>query len=186
LKTILLILVLVIGGCASMKPMRGSEGQHLEGEKKPEVTISALYDNDLSQNRYHVINVYFRNNEFNWIRIKKVQIMEVPGAENFHVIQDEDLNTWKKSMLLDYDLKSEAAKKEKKPAPSSELKKRLNSLNQENSLYAQLSLPGQLQTERWVLIQTPEKDQIQDIVLEVTFIDSSVAKYKLHVEGKSL
>jgi hypothetical protein len=169
-----------------MKPMRGTEGQQLEGEKKTEVTISALYDKELSQDRYHVINIYFRNNEFDWIRVKKTQILEVLGSDHFHIIQDKDLETWKKSMLLDFDLKDEVAKNEKKPLVSPELRKRLKNLTQSNSLYAQLSLPGKLQTERWVLIQTPSNDRIKDLVLEVTFIDSTVAKYKLPVEGASL
>lgn len=169
-----------------MKPMRGTEGQQLEGKLKDEVTISVLYDKELSQERYHVVHVYFRNNHFDWIRIKKVQIVEVTGVDNFHVIQDEDLKSWKKSMLLDLDLKEEAAVKEKQAAPSPYLRKRLKNLNQENSLYSQLSLPGKLQTERWVLLQTPSTEILKEIVLEVSFIDSTVAKYKLPVEGKSL
>lgn len=186
LKILAWLLVLSLYGCSSVKPMRGNEGIPLSGEIKPEVKISARYDKDLSQESYHLIEVYFLNLQDHWQRIKKVRVVELPGIEEFHVIQDNDLVTWKKSMLLDFNLKVEEAKKKKIVSPSPEIKERLIGLSSENALFAELSLPGKLQVERWVLIQTPGKQKINEMIIEVTFIDSVVTKYRLLVEGTSI
>ena len=166
--------------------MRGVEAEQISGEKRPEISISATYDKELSQENYHLVEVYFLNNNEDWQRIKKVQIVEVPGVEEFHVIEENDLNAWKKSMLLDYQLKKEKAVKDKTELPSPEIEVKLSNLIPENSISAPLSLPGKLQVGRWALIQTPRKNKIKNIFLEITFIDSAVVKYKLNIEGKSL
>jgi len=166
-----------------MKPMRGSEGIHVSGEFRSEVKISARYDKELSQESYHLIEVYFLNQQDHWQRIKKVQVIEVSGIDEFHVIQDHDLETWKKSMLLDFDLKTDEAIKKKVSPPSLKIKERLIKLSSENALFSPLSLPGKLQVERWALIQTPGKQRINEMIIEVTYVDSVVTKYKLKVEG---
>jgi hypothetical protein len=169
-----------------MRPMRGTYAEQLSGESKTDVKISALYDQDLSQESYHLIRIYFLNLNDQWLRIKSIHVVEVPGIEDFHFIKDQDLATWKKSMLLDFDLKVEAAMKEKKELPPPIVKEKLQQLDLNYSLFEPLSLPGKLQVESWTLLQTPGMVELKEIIIEVTYIDSSVVKYKLLVSGVSL
>ncbi|MCM2349667.1 MAG: hypothetical protein NDI69_06580 [Bacteriovoracaceae bacterium] len=89
-------------------------------------------------------------------------------------------------MRLDYELKVEKAKRDKTEPPKKDIKAELSKLTKENFLLSLLSLPGKLQSERWVLIQTPGKSKIREMVLRLVYVDSTEVVYKLFVEGNSL
>ncbi len=186
MKAFNLLLALFLTGCASVKSMRGEEALLVKGTAKPEVKISALYDSDLSQEGYHLIRIYFLNLADHWQRIKNIEVLDVLGIEDFHLISGGDFKTWKESMSLDHDLKIEKAKTDKGELPIKDIKMELSKLTDKNFLLSPLSLPSKLQSERWVLLQTPEKSKIREIILKITFIDSSEVIYKLIVEGRSL
>ncbi|HXH32701.1 MAG TPA: hypothetical protein VNJ01_18020 [Bacteriovoracaceae bacterium] len=184
MNSLCLLLLLTLAGCASVKSMRGTGARHLSGELKPELKISATYERDLSQEGYHLVKLYFLNLGERWQRIKSVNVTQALGSADFHVIRDQDLLAWKKSMVLDQELKRDQAKKEKKSPPAPEILRYLNDLSLENVLPGPLSLPGKLQAQRWLLIQTPGRDKLKAISIELTFIDSSVVKYLLPLEER--
>ncbi len=179
-------LFLILAGCASVKSMRGQEAQLMNGPAKPGVKISAVYDSELSQEGYHLIRIYFLNMADHWQRIKNIQVSEVSSLDDFHLISGGDFKTWKQSMGLDYELKVEKAKRDKTDPPKKDIKAELSKLTKENFLLSPLSLPGKLQSERWVLIQTPGKTKIREVVLRLNYVDSTEVVYKLFVEGHSL
>lgn len=176
MKAVSLCLLLLIGSCASR--MRGHEARP-SSTAKAAVKVTARLVPDLSVAGYHVVEVYLLNLQDRWERMKHARLVEVGGIEDFQVIEGEDLMTWKKSMLLEFDLKEEEAKKEGKPLPSKSIKKRLASLEIENAFPGNVSLPPKLQVEKWLVVKIPEGKKMREFKLEMTYMDSDVISYQV-------
>ncbi len=174
------LLMLIIFSCSSMKPKNpGIEAGQTSGEKHPELKITALYEPEISYEDYHVLKIYFDNNSREWIRLKNFLVKDVKGQNEFHVIRENDLKAWKKSMLLKDSLIRDEYSKDKKTLPPLSSRTKLEQLD--FTLYAEgaFVLPGHLQTERWLVLQLPHKAAKGSLVLELEFADSSVAQYEV-------
>ena len=174
------LILLILFSCASYKPRNpGLEASQSAGEKHSELKISALHELDLSHDDYQVFKIYFENASRDWIRLKNVSIKDVKGPEEFHVIRGSDLEVWKKSMLLHDALMRDELAKEKKPVPPASIRKKMKDLD--TSLYAEGSyvLPGQLQTERWLVLQLPPNTLKGILVLNLVFADNSASTFEV-------
>lgn len=183
---IYLLMIIVTFGCASNKPKRGNEGYLLSGETKEHFQVAGLYNKELSQERYHVIEIYFSNGAIDWQRVKDIQITSVNPKTHFQIIDKSDIKAWKKSTLLDYEVKLEEAIKMKTPPPALKMKEDLKRLSEDQYLNAPLSVPAGMHTFAWVLIRTPDTPELQTLNLKVSFLDSSEATYQLSIPGKSI
>ena len=137
---LLVVLLLLVGCSSSMKRMRGDEASLVSEEKVENLRITGERDKLLSLDNYHVVNLYLRNLNTRWLRVKGVEIVDVKGSPGFQVILAEDLVTWAKSMALDIELKEEKSKKDKKIDYSLHRAK-LTKLNPKTHVYEPFSLP---------------------------------------------
>mgnify|MGYP000855405854 CR=1 FL=1 len=156
----------IFNSCSSIKELRGVPSQ----TSRQDLKLSAEYVSDFSQENYHFINLYFLNLAEAWLRLKQVRVVTVKNTDNFYVISGNDLEMWLKSMQLDFELK------------------KLNLIlpPKEEALEGELTLPGRLQTKRWLLLQTPKKNKLEGLSLEVIFLNSEVKVYDIELKGTSL
>lgn len=155
--------------------MIGDEAQLLTGEQIENLKITAEVDKQISVEKYRLVNIYFRNLNDNWLRVKNVEVLELSNKSHFNVILGNDLNTWLNSLELDHKLKKEDAKKENKTVPS------LREYDVKDHLYNRFAIPAQLQTNKWVLVQIT-KSPIQWFKLKLSFIDGTKQIYKVNVK----
>ncbi|MCB9085154.1 MAG: hypothetical protein H6624_12450 [Bdellovibrionaceae bacterium] len=185
MKYLLIIFVLFISGCASVKSMRGTEAQQTSGEDVSHLKITAEGISSLSIENYRMIKVYFRNLNENWLRVKSIEVTEVEGSPNFQVILGKDLVSWRKSMELDFDLKKEKAIKDKAPtAELDSLRAELANYKNEDHLYEPLSLPSNLQTQKWILLQIPKTETIKGFTFVVRHLDDRQQTYRVVIGGQ--
>jgi hypothetical protein len=166
MKYLVFFLLVFSISCSSVKELRGVKTD----TGREDLKLSAEYRQELSQENYHFIDLYFLNLSEDWQRLKQVRVVGVNNSEIFHSILGSDLDLWLKSMKLDFELK------------------KMNQLMplREEALEGELTLPARLQTKRWLLLQTPKKNLLEGFSLEVIFLNSEVKVYPIAVKGVSL
>jgi hypothetical protein len=162
--------------------MRGQRAEQIAGENRSKLQLSARYQPDFSQEGYHFIELYFLNMDDRWERILAIEVLEVSGAEDFHHIHGQDLESWRRGMMLDEELKAEEAKRAGKSLDEANLRV-LRNLDTSTSLSTPLALPSKLQTERWLLLQVRGTKTIKSFKLAVTLMDSSRLVYDVPIAG---
>jgi hypothetical protein len=165
-----LFLILVFSGCAAHR-MRGIESETIGGHRMANLKVTASVAKDLSIDQYELIDIYLRNLNPDWLRVKNVEILGVEGVERFHVIVGPDLKVWRKSINLDIDLRLETAKSQASRDQLNAQKTRLAEYSDDDHLYQSFSIPSQLQTRKWILFQFANKAAVKSFRFEVTWID---------------
>ena len=122
---------------------------------------------------YILINLYFRNLNQHWLRIKSVDIIDTSGGQQFNVILGEDLATWLSSVKLNEDLKKEMKPEEKGIV--------LKPYKLNDHVYKPFSIPAQLQTEKWFLLQVKD-NKTSWFHIKFVFIDGTEAIYKVDLK----
>lgn len=176
MKFIRILFLLVIVGCSSSsKMMIGQEAQLLTGDQIANLKMTAQIDKLISIEKYRLINIYLRNLNDSWLRVSNTEVLEVSSGESFNVILGKDLETWLKSIELDRKLKVKEAQAKKIKVPE------LRKYDTEDHLYTKFSVPSQLQTNKWVLLQLRNK-KLDWIKIKIKFIDGSEQVYKVDIK----
>lgn len=96
MKFILILLVLLLTGCASYTP--GEDAEILQNDSSEILNASAQVDSRMSFKDLMLVNFYFSNPTKNWMRIKNVEITNIENHSDARVIVGKDLYYWAKSM----------------------------------------------------------------------------------------
>ncbi len=170
-----LIFLIIIGCSSSSKMMIGKEAEFLTGDQVENLKLTAELDKLISIEKYRLINIYLRNLNVSWLRIKNTEILEVSNGDRFHVILGNDLDTWLKSINLDYELKKKEYAERKEEFPT------LKNYDVKDHIYKKFSVPSQLQTNKWVLLQL-KSSKLTWVKIKLHFIDGSKQIYKVNIK----
>lgn len=167
---VVLIAVFSFAGCASHR-MRGEDVPTVEGVRVPNLRVTASEAKALSIDNYCLVDIYLRNLNTDWLRVKNVEIVGVKGADHFRVIVGPDLKQWRKSIALDFDLRIEKSKSPKERDRLRAQKAELAQYADEDHLYQPFGIPSQLQARKWLLFQFDKKADVSAFKFEITWLD---------------
>lgn len=148
-----IVLLFFLYSCASV--VRDMPGETATSLNKPieNLNVSGQVDKQISIGNYRLINLFFHNDNDDWLRVLYFDVLNQSG---FNVILPMDLTAWMKSVKLNRKLQIQKDKKEK-------LKKRylpLNDYKVEDYVIGNFSMPSKLKTQKWLLIQVLDKKKL--------------------------
>lgn len=166
-----LIFFLLLYGCGAVRDMRGQDALLVSGEKIAKLKVTAEIDKKISLEKYRLFNIYVRNLNDYWVRVKSVEVLAFSNQQQFNVILGSDLKTWLNSVKLNHELLKE------KVIPDQKVEN-LNPYDPKEHIYEKFSVPSMLQTKKWILIQL-SNEKASWMKIRFKFIDGSEQIYRL-------
>ena len=169
---VFICLFFVLVSCSSPSKKKAEAPKEITySDNLSTLKISALKDGVLSVDNHHFINLYFRNEGKDWLRVERVEIISVKGSANFKVLDDDDSED-----LLE-EMKLKITQQEKKQDERTLF--HLNSYDIEKYLPEPFVLPGKLLVDRWVVFQIPKGEKLKEFKMEIELTDSTVKVYDI-------